>query len=1015
MAEREETAAVDLDDNLEFIDSHDSDPAPDEQEVRKISGIPETQLRRLKRLARQSQLSYKQATLFRSEVELDLLRKDEDRLGIERLFVVYAEKGSAHWLNPVPHIRQLDEILRKYAGRGSLRRDTLAPLLELLVEIAQQDINPTAFLRYVMLPRLLPDGDWRKWIERHLSPLRRIAEILVAMRGDPPFDKEILGSESTRLSRDIVLVKYAGKPLARYSPNDLTDERLVREYREAWKNLSLDNAFTILFMKTNVLHFMYSMSGRISFQQLIGIMERMPEIERGFRENYPADLYNIDVAKIDLNLYDYDINKSIEARRREGFSKNDFVLELQAYMRVIKTLLGTTAGIYLCGYFARRMRADKSHELAELLSRLIETVRDSGGRYAYTWHTSRMLKRPAPERGAYIDLIEEHGGYDPEYPRAAHIFRNPLEEYFAPVPNFIPVAALELGLSEEDLARAGDGQSGSASAHRWYNPGLILRAYRLKYPESDGIIEKFQEDITTGRDRGWDHEHLRKLDGLGRALHVPLLKSVIQGLRAPAVADSFETLANRYESLELERSLEVSHEFTMARTDRQGPDVHRFRQQEVRRQLDLGVFREVWTCLEETPPESINNLARHVNAQVLSLREPEERVGGQLISLEQQLQEEGNEENRKMRKKTERLQKSLAAIRQQRAGLQAVLNTLEEIHEDLRFPLLLHVAASQAKAGSAFSREMLAWIINRYSGDEAVSGRIAYLQADIPIELLTLEQAGHIVNTLETLRLRVMHDVEATFEKHRDSMEEFNSVVEPFILTRVKTADAASADAAFAKLCSLGKMNALQARWRELLQKTEDAQEGEPWLLFTSKTPVDAYYGHMGGICLSQYPDMIRNQDFAILRLSSPRYRQIQGMAALFRSHRGLPSCPGTPASFWHAFAINPLPSLLNRQTQRQQLMLYLHYRLILEQLSLQSGLPVVLSGIGTWGIVSNSTAFAAIVTGFERRVGSVEVFDARGLSLYYSEEQYARALLMIHPGRQETVLAQKILDRFGD
>jgi hypothetical protein len=241
----------------------------------------------------------------------------------------------------------------KYLCSGAERSAVLSPLTGLLTELAVQGINPAAFLQYVILPRIEVDNDWRRWNEHHLDALKLIGEFLVSMIGAPPFHRELLGSGDTRLLRDVVLVKYAGRPLAGFALSELKKEDHLERYREAWQMLSLDNPFTILFMKTNLLHFMYTMSGRIDFVQLVAIIENMPAIETGFRENFPERCFNLDVKTLKMSLYKYDMSRSVYDRKMKGFSNYDFVVELRAYLSIIVALLGTGSGIYLCGYLPR--------------------------------------------------------------------------------------------------------------------------------------------------------------------------------------------------------------------------------------------------------------------------------------------------------------------------------------------------------------------------------------------------------------------------------------------------------------------------------------------------------------------------------------------------------------------------------------------------------------------------------------------------------------------------------------
>ena len=81
----------------------------------------------------------------------------------------------------------------------------------------------------------------------------------------------------------------------------------------------------------------------------------------------------------------------------------------------------------------------------------------------------------------------------------------------------------------------------------------------------------------------------------------------------------------------------------------------------------------------------------------------------------------------------------------------------------------------------------------------------------------------------------------------------------------------------------------------------------------------------------------------------------------------------------------------------------YLHFRSLFEKVSRESGKPVTLSGISTWGIVSNSDNFARGIIALERKWGAVETMNARGLNVHYKENEFSHGLIIIDPERKES------------
>ncbi|PKL38427.1 MAG: hypothetical protein CVV44_11105 [Spirochaetae bacterium HGW-Spirochaetae-1] len=1016
MAENSKNTHTGEEDDLEFLDTldaADSEDYPDEAPA-VDTGPPAREVKRLRDLARDSRLSPRQRDAFLAETELDLLRKPEDRLGIEGLFIVYCRSGSRYWLNPMPWIKELDAVLFRFACRGRDRGETMTPIIGLLIDIARKGVNPTAFLQYVILPRLMRDQDWRKWRERHLESLRIIAQTLVHLREGPPFDRAVLGSGLNRLSRDIVLVKYGGRPLANAPLHELSDSEISREYRESWRKLNLDNAFTILFMKTNILNFLYHMSGRISLRQIITILTHLPEIEEAFRENFPAELYNLNLRGVDINLYDYDIAKSVRSRRDKGFQKADFIAELKAYIKVIIALLNTGAGIYLCGYFARRLAAARDPGIAENISLLIEGLQDTGGKHVYVWHAREMLRRGTDQQRGYIDYVVAHGGIDPLYPRYTELFRGQDQEYTIH-PGQLDIVLKRNDITIEDIAAEAHISSEKLD-RKMISWGHIINTIAAKDPARAGIIDRFKNDVTGGLDRVWDGSEAVQFDSLGPELHQPLLKTVIPGISARYGADkssSFLSLVDGFRSGEGKDYQPVRRDFFLpAPEERKGPR-DRKRNQEIRKGLDLTVFAAAWSCLNAAPGAQPGSMIRFINALFMKLREPLEKLQNRELVLRDELAGETDPGTRdKKRKEADKTLRSMTALSRQRDEYKIVLDAMADYSEDIQFLIFVMMAGARAETGDDFCLELFAHIVKRYGDDPAVEERIGYLREDVAIELLTIEQAERIINTIEVLTAKLTVEAGVILEKSSALREDLQSLMAPFIITRVKEIDAESVNAAFSRMMSFGKMTSILAKWRELIETPADSgASGIPCSLYTSKSPVDIYYGDMGGICLSMFPEVMREPGICNIRLVSHDDRQIIGMALLKKSLRGIASYGGAPGPFFHCFAINPLPSVLRRMSRKHQLLLYLQYRRVFEEASLGEGIPVVLAGISTWGIVSNDSSFADLIISFEHRFNAQEVNDAHGTAIYYTERSYSHGLVIIDPKRRETMSAEKLIE----
>lgn len=993
-----------IEDNNEFLsDEIYRGSADADTEDAGKSSLPRKTKDRLRHLADRSSVSKKQAYQFMSWTELDMLRKDEERLDIYRLFMAYCENGTRYWLDPSPWLKKLDDVIALYAGKGADRKRVIYPFVDLLTDCAENGINPAAFLQYILEPRLADDRDWRRWPGRHMVSLRIIMNILMELKSSPPFNREILGAEGNQMSRDVVLVKYGGKPLALYSEADISSPDLRRNYLEAWQKLSLDNAFTIFFMKANLLHFMYLFSGKISFQHLIAILEQMPHIEEGFRDSFPSGIFNLNISALSLNLYDYDINKSVASRKAKGFKNTDFTRELRAYMKIIAALLKTGAGIYLCGYFAGKMNKLKDPEAADLFAALIDVLADNGGKRIYVWHAESLIKKPEIDRSRYIEYIRECGGCDPSYPSAEEIFHDSHETFFSY--NDYRKMMDELDITLEDVS-ASTGRPVDSLQFRNITPGMVLNTYRDKYPDNSPVIDRIVDDICSGKDRLWDNEFLVKADRLGTALHYPLLKRVIRGMQSNIFytpkSDSFTGLYNKFMSDNLSKIHEAAISFTVSAMSSETENLDHIARQEVRRQIDLTLFHELWRCINHKGGTA-EGVIRHTNSMGMALREAIEKIEGEIITSEQNRR---SDEKSNDHRKTVKKRRSLEVLKRQRDEILSFMDYFENTNDrDIRFLMAIVIAGAKGKTGDDLTKDIVSYVLSRYGNVEHISARLEFLKEDVPIDLLTLEQAGRIINTLEVTAIEVVREAENILAKHEARLDELAEIMMPFITLRSRRLDSDAVDAAFRSIVSYSRLTAVMARWIELSEKMNHIDKaGECFTIITSRAPVDAYYGDMGGICLSGYPEISKHPSFINCRLVSEKERAVTGMAVMFYSPFELHDYGGGKEGFWHAFALNPLPSLLNRLTVKNQMAIYLHFRMIFEKVSIESGLPVVLSGISTPGIVSNTVNFAQEIVALEKKWGSSETFCAMGLDLYYPEQSYSHGLVLIDPFRDSTL-----------
>jgi len=951
---------------------------------------------------------------FLAAVELDMERQMP--VGVKELFLLWLEKGNKYWLNPMDKsngLGVLEEILFKYQGGIQI----LSPFIQLLTQLAENGISPRAFTEYVILPRMRQDYNWRKWHENHLEAFQIIAGLLVEARKHPPFDKEHLGAGKTKLARDIVLVRYIGRPLAQYQTAQLRDEIKLTNYRHTWQKISLENPLSLFFMRNNALHFIYIMSGKIDLVQLVAIVEQLPDIERAFTSAFPDTNINIKSIKA-MFLYDYDIDLAIQSRKNAGFHSLDFAVEIKAYFSIVKALLQKATGVYLCAYYARLLKRFKNPVIAEFINKLVKIIDDRGGMHIYKWHTEKLLGITKIDMQKYIQFIEENRGCDPQYPRLYLIFR---DEDAARETREVANIADNLGLSDTFL------KNKLSVSYK-----DLLNAYMNQYPDSKETIEKFQNNLLAGNDRQWTDEYIKQLDLLGnkeRSLHGSLLRSVIRGIGcgwSMSKSISFTDLYGQYGSVH-------SSFFINARTSFQMPmvkigDNNAERDRFARKQINLVNIEKVWNALYTDEQINVNNALSFINGWLIELNEPLEKAFERKVSYENELlqaqqAESGNEDIiKKLEKDIAKQDKTISALQDKKQNYSKIIEGFEKLSDLQKFITALILAGTKEKAAKQdemnvsnedsvqtkldFPGFAAALLLQRYKKLESINARLNFLKDDVSVDVLSYQQLIYLLNLLETLFFELREDEEIKNVLIGDTV--LQEILERYIITKKKEITLDALDASAKKITSFASLQAERAKWQSILAGMEekDGKYFHNMEIYTSKTFMDSHYGDMGGICLSTQPQQILRNGFFVQRLVDLTEKQIIGMSVLFLSAKGFSSTAVKADNYWHAFAFNPLFSFLRNCTEEQAMFLYLQFRLNLEKVARMTKLPVVLSGIeSSGGLVSNSGHFDRLIRKYElSKTTAVKVNNAKGFSVYYSQEEFAKALVIIDPRAYEDV-----------
>jgi hypothetical protein len=930
---------------------------------------------------------------FSASVNIDLKRRNP--IGLSKLFSVWLEFGNKYWLNPMDKengLGVLEEILFKFQGDVQI----LSPFISILIKVAENGISPRSFIEYVMLPRMYQDYNWRKWPESHLEALRIIANLINSIKEQPPFNQEHLGSGKTRLARDVVLVRYIGRPLALFQLPQLRDSAMLENYINAWQRISLQDPLSLYFMRNNALHFIYAMSGKIDLIQLIAIIEQLPAIERALAD-FPSvpKLENIQ----SMNLYDYDIENALQARRQRGFHSLDFTIEIKAYFDIVKALLEKPTGVYLCAHYAGLLKRYKDPDIAENISQLVRIINDHGGMHVYKWHTKKLLAKNKNDMQPYLDYIEENNGCDPEYPRIDRIFRD--EE----------LERDNLGIADV-IAQFNLGHHFSGKSTNNVSYKQFLNAYIQEHPDTASLITDFQQQLLAGLDRQWTYEHLHQLDCLSspdKNLHSILLRSVIRGIgRSFDLFDLFDFLKKSFSFIELfnkyggaHSQLNINARTSFIMPIKELGSSSADQDTIARKNINLVPVEKVWNSLCNSDPVNTGNILSFINKWTIELDEPLEKAFNEKVSLEEILNETTEVEIiKKTEKDIEKQDKTISVLRQKKQHYTAIMDEFNSLNDEQKFILALILAGTAGKTDDEFSSYVCRLLLQRYRELDIITTRLSFLRDDISVDVLSYRQFVYFLNLLETLFFVLSEDKNIINLLEDDTV--LQNLLEPYLITKKKEITLDALDAAAKRMTDYASMQAERAKWQGILDKMEqkDKKYFHNMEIYTSKSFMDSYYGDMGGICLSGSPEQILRPGFFIQRLVDNTEGQIIGMSILHLSNGGYNTYGSKARDFWQAFAFNPLYSVLSHYSEEQQLYLYLQFRLNMEKVAWMTKLPVVISGIETsWGLISNSEYFGDLIRKYEySKKTAISVSNAKGLSLHYSKEEFAAALVIIDP-----------------
>jgi hypothetical protein len=802
---------------------------------------------------------------FLAEVKVDLNRKKP--IGLFNLFSAWLEFGNKYWLNPMDRengLGMLAEILFKYQGDIN----ELSVFIRLLIQAARNRISPRSFAEFVILPRMRDDYNWRKWQENHLEALQIIADAIYSLKDCPPFNQEHLGSGKTRLARDIVLVKYIGRPLAQFKLQDLRDSAMIEKYISAWQKITLKNPLILYYIRINIMRFIYLMSGNIDLIQLITIIKQLPLIEHSLSTVERKGHLKIENIE-SICLYDYDIENALNARKQRGFLSIDFVTEIKAYLDIIQAMLKKASAVPLCSYYAGLLKRHKDPYIAETLSRLVLVINNRSGMHVYKWHTRKLLGIPRDRMQAYLDLINTHHGCDPEYPEIHILFR---DEEQARQDFEMEDILIHLDLRQQLSAMGADKVSFRQ----------VLNAYIKEHPETGSVVADYQRQMLEGSEHQWTEEFIQQLDDISDPdkrmyLHLLLLRSVIRGIGTgyslPRKSSSFAGLFAEYGSVKTQPKINVKTDFIM-------PIIPFFNSSAdhdtlARKEVNLVMVEKVWNMLCATETLNTGNILTYINKWSMELDIPLENALNERNDLEIMLKDATDKEiTEKARKEIAKQVKTTDALRRKKQDYETLMGGFNSLNDKQQFVIALVLAGAAGRTDEEFTAYATGLLLQRYKTSESISSRLSFLQDDICVDVLSYQQFDYLLNFLETLFFTLREDQEIINLLKEDTV--LQEILGPYLITKKKDVTLDALDAAAKKMTGYAGMQAERAKWQGTLNKMEQKDEKyfHSMQIYTSKTFMDSFYGDMGGICLSRYPEQILHPGFFVQRLTDNTEKQ---------------------------------------------------------------------------------------------------------------------------------------------
>lgn len=925
-------------------------------------------------------ISKKQVKSFRALLDIDEHRKEP--IGLKSLYFAYCENGNRTWLSPTKGIGAIESALRRYNGSQMV----LKPIIDLLVQLAISGISPAAFLRFVIIPRLQTDLNWRKWEKEQYPIFQRIGDVLIEIRQSQNFSNEIIKCGYHSLARDILIPKYIGKPLSRLEKKMIQSESFLNEYKEAWVKVDFQNLLFFSFLKRNVLPFLLHFSHKFDSIRILSIVNELPSLSTEFSLNYSDEIYEWKNLP-QINLYPVNFFHGIEDRELLGFKFIDYHIELTQFMIALKGFIKTKAGIFLAEKYTRFVLIKKDPKFSMQMTKLINLLPDHGGVFCYQWHLGKFLSLRTEEAVTFLKEVEENGHWHPDYIEPSFTFDSfDIDQFNDSSIDQLSKLAEQLDLSEEWFPFIKKGGSS----------GDLLNLFYKKYPKHKKRLKVLKDEILIGKDRLWTIDKPKYFDELSPSFYKLFLRNLIPGYytylnRNEGFAKEFTDYSKTSSQFNLKQSISFQwQDHKLKKSNKNEEEI-------IRKSINIQMIQYILASLDWDSEDD--------TSQFLPI------LGNALNQLSKVLQDKKNElltENGSNEKLN--VEKSISAMEKKIFQLNSVMQSFLSWSLEKKIVFIIFYASKEAKPGDRLYHLTMNLIFTNLKLESQFEQERQFIIGDIIPENLQLKQLDYLIafglGVVDAIRKS-----ESICNSFSNDDQNFIEILTPFSSLNKQSVSLGALEAALKKFFQIGKLISEKSKWIELIRTKSDKPNHKTFRIFSSKSFLDSNFGHMGGLCIADRKKEILRPNLWNFRIVEEEDRKIKGailMTYTNRKYSGL-----SKSGYFSAFAINPKMSLTLQWSRYEKIRFYMMIRYLFEKITKATGKPVLLAGIETHGLLSEGSDFAEIIISVERSFKSRRVSDAFSLTdFHYVPSCFAKAYVAVDPNDPDSFHAHSLLGK---